>query len=150
MTGRKGFTLVELMIVVLIVGVLAAVLVPMLTARLESARWSEGKAGVGTISTAIRALYAEQGEQFVATTTVTDYINAEDLQGRYFSVGCYSLSGVTVPTGGGVDNWPVHYNITVTNPVAAGETLAAPGAPGTNWKVTSWTMDHMGNWSKSP
>ena len=41
MKSRKGFTLVELMVVVVIVALLAALLIPMLTARIEAARWSE-------------------------------------------------------------------------------------------------------------
>ncbi|HUV67456.1 MAG TPA: prepilin-type N-terminal cleavage/methylation domain-containing protein, partial [Sedimentisphaerales bacterium] len=63
MKSRKGFTLIELMVVVLIVAVLAAVLIPMLTARLEAARWSEGKAGAGTIATSVRAMAAEFGNE---------------------------------------------------------------------------------------
>jgi len=58
---RKGFTLIELMVVILIVAILAAVAIPILTARIDAAKWSEGKAMMGTIATAIRAYYAEHG-----------------------------------------------------------------------------------------
>ncbi len=59
MLQRKGFTLVELMVVVLIVGILAAVSIPLLSGRIDSSKWSEGNAGAGTIRTAVRAYYAE-------------------------------------------------------------------------------------------
>ena len=62
MKNRKGFTLVELMVVVVIVALLAALLIPMLTARIEAARWSEGRAAAGTIATALRAYIIEVAE----------------------------------------------------------------------------------------
>jgi prepilin-type N-terminal cleavage/methylation domain-containing protein len=61
MNRRKGFTLIELMVVILIVGILAAVAIPILRGRIDAAKWSEGKSMVGTIATAIRAYQAEKG-----------------------------------------------------------------------------------------
>ena len=58
---RKGFTLVELMIVILIVAILAAVAIPLMTGRIDAAKWSEAKAAMGTIATGVRAYYAENG-----------------------------------------------------------------------------------------
>ena len=61
MRNRKAFTMVELMVVVMIVGILAAVAVPMMTGRVDAAKWSEGKAAMGTIASALRAYAAEKG-----------------------------------------------------------------------------------------
>ena len=48
-TGRKGFTLVELMVVVIIVGVLAAVAVPIFRGNVKRAMASEGAALLGSV-----------------------------------------------------------------------------------------------------
>jgi len=149
MRNKKGFTLIELMVVVLIVAVLAAVLVPMFTARLEAARWSEGKAGAGTIATAIRAMYAEEGEDSFDDTDrdVASYCNPEDLYGKYFAIDCYRISTLDAP---GTGNYPVTYTIVVTAP----DLRDAPnGAAGTGtaatWKVARWTLNHLGDWTKT-
>ena len=143
MKSRKGFTLIELMVVVLIVAILAAILVPLLTARLESARWSEGKAGAGTIATCIRALYAEVGEESLTTSFPTSttplvsvFINEEDLYGKYFRYGDYLITGFAVDP---LVTPPVNYTITVTAPTGTAYT----------WKVASWALDQDGFWTRT-
>ena len=54
---RKGFTLLELMIVVAIVGVLAAVALPLYTEYMKKARTAEAKANIGDIRVAQLAYY---------------------------------------------------------------------------------------------
>ena len=56
---EKGFTLIELMVVILIVAILAAVAIPILRGRIQAAKWSEGAAIAGTIKTAAKVCYAE-------------------------------------------------------------------------------------------
>ncbi|MBE0535340.1 MAG: type II secretion system protein [Phycisphaerae bacterium] len=95
MKSRKGFTLIELMVVVLIVAILAAVIVPMMRARIDAAKWSEGRAGIGTISTAARAYWAEHQDQAVlvtdAPTLAQLFPTADDLGGKYFEQASYSI-----------------------------------------------------------
>ena len=82
---RKGFTLIELMVVILIVGILAAVAIPLMRGRIDSAKWSEGKAMVGTIATALRAYGAEKGDAGTWPPTLTQLgFVAGDLTGTYF------------------------------------------------------------------
>ncbi len=59
MRSRKGFTLIELMVVILIVGILAAVAIPIMRGRIDAAKWSEGRAMMGSIATGIRAYCVE-------------------------------------------------------------------------------------------
>src|SRR5207253_861712 len=60
-TIQKGFTLIELMIVVAIIGILAAIAVPAYQDYTIKARVSEGAALVGAARTAVDVAYAETG-----------------------------------------------------------------------------------------
>ena len=118
---RKGFTLVELMVVILIVGILAAVAVPILRGKIDQAKWSEAAATAGAIRSAGRAYFAENptaaaalvGTALTDTTAATLGFTAGDLTGKYFDVADFTISAFT----GG------HATITVT----AGTGLAGTG-----------------------
>ncbi|MFQ5835708.1 MAG: type IV pilin protein, partial [bacterium] len=47
--GKKGFTLIELMVVVIVVGILAAAAIPIYRFAMSRAYSSEAKATMGTI-----------------------------------------------------------------------------------------------------
>ncbi len=53
--NQKGFTMVELMVVVVIVGVLAAVAVPMYSKYVKNARVAEASGKIGEVVTAAKA-----------------------------------------------------------------------------------------------
>lgn len=62
--NKKGFTLIELMIVVAIIGILAAIAIPnFLTFRLK-AKTSEAKSNLGAIRTVEEAYKAEEDEYY--------------------------------------------------------------------------------------
>jgi type IV pilus assembly protein PilE len=101
MMNRKGFTLIELMVVIFIVGILAAVAIPIMRGRIDAAKWSEGKAAMGSIRTAIRAYEAEKGTTYTYTGTTLANLGftlrsggatVSDLDGKYFTEECYTLS----------------------------------------------------------
>ena len=92
MKSRKGFTLIELMVVILIVGILAAVAIPLMRGRIDSAKWTEGKSAMGTIGTSLRAYAAENA---AGTTVINDLgITDSDLKGTYFEIADYLITAV--------------------------------------------------------
>lgn len=102
----RGFTLVELMIVVIVVGVLAGVAIPMYQLATERAKATEAVAALGSVRVAMRNYYAEHqtfvNASFVDGTQVTTggvlEVTDVDLSGRYFSTDCYTFDGAPTAT----------------------------------------------------
>lgn len=99
MKRAKGFTLVELMVVVLIVAILAAVAIPLMQGRINSAKWSEGKAAIGTIASGLRAYAAENPNFLVAPTKAEVGILSTDLNGTYFDDPAYQIVSASCANG---------------------------------------------------
>jgi len=68
MKGNKGFTLIELMIVVAIIGILAAIAIPNFMTYQAKSRQSEAKVGLGGIFTTATSYFAENGTYSVLPT----------------------------------------------------------------------------------
>ena len=135
MKKTKGFTLVELMVVVLIVGILAAIAIPVMRGRVDSAKWSEGKAGAGTIATALRAYAAEQGTNGTYPPTLADLgFIASDLHGTYFVIGNYTITLAAFTAGADPE---LTFTITVTAPAG----ISSP---------SQVTLDQAGTWVETP
>lgn len=61
MTKQKGFTLIELMIVIAIIGILAAVAIPAYTDYLKRSKVTEGINLLGGLKTPAEEYYADKG-----------------------------------------------------------------------------------------
>ena len=93
---KKGFTLIELMVVILIVGILAAASIPLMQGRIDKAKWAEACAMAGTIKSAERVYYVENGSVLtgsVSTNATALGFSTDDLTGTYFDASDFSVSG---------------------------------------------------------
>jgi type II secretion system protein G len=80
--NQKGFTLMELMIVIVIIGVLAAVGVPAYKGYTDRAKKAACDAQIKTVKTAVGMYYADEGEypDGLTATNLGEYIeNITDL-----------------------------------------------------------------------
>lgn len=96
---KKGFTLIELMVVILIVGILAAASVPLMRGRIDKAKWAEANAMAGTVQTAARVYFAENGSVSADVTMAELGFNTDDLTGTYFVEGDFTITSVDPDTG---------------------------------------------------
>ena len=91
---QSGFTLVELMIVVAIIGVLSAVAVPNFKKYQAKAKTSEAKVQLAAAYTALQAFYGDFG----AYSTCLSYMGygpGNEYMSRYYGVGIASDGGST-------------------------------------------------------
>jgi len=125
---RGGFTLVELMIVVVIVAVLALVAIPGYQSNVATAKMSEGITGAGVIRTALRTYSVTHSGSYPTLSDVNGNglgviaVSGDDLNGKFFSPENYT-----------VNSSAASYTIRVT--------LAGDGS--------FWQVDEEGNVSKS-
>ena len=64
---NKGFTLIELVMVIVILGILAAIAIPRFVNLQDSARQAAADGSIGAMRTAVSAYYAEQATAGAAT-----------------------------------------------------------------------------------
>ena len=134
MPDKRAFTLIELMVVVLILSILAAVSIPIYVGRVDSAVCSEGKALAGDLARAIRLYGSEKGPAggygADSPSLLQLGVSPGELTGAYFHADDFSWS--TTYTAG--SDPALTFEITVDTPervnTLSGLTLDSDGVWG--------------------
>ncbi|RLA95036.1 MAG: prepilin-type cleavage/methylation domain-containing protein [Deltaproteobacteria bacterium] len=122
--NKKGFTLVELMIVVIIIGILTAVGVPLYLGYVKDAKVSSAKAVIGTIVNAEKVEHQKTGS-FKEVTT-------EQFEG----------DPANNPLGIDVRDATQFWTLSVTDVDADGFKVTATGKAGTDYEDTEVILDY--------
>ena len=92
LNNRKGFTLIELIVVIAIIGILAAILIPQFTGFTKKAESTQMTVEAKQIATAADAIYAEKGStpnsdaiKKIAGADITGTINPIALEGNHIT-----------------------------------------------------------------
>jgi type IV pilus assembly protein PilA len=133
--SKKGFTLIELMIVVAIIGILAAIAIPNFLKFQAKSKQSEAKSNLGAVFTGELAFFGEQNKYGDfdqinwSPTGVTRYhysLGTFQLATNNVNVG-YSIAGLTEASWAGNLNNAVYDNgDVIAGPFTIGFTIVSP------------------------
>jgi type IV pilus assembly protein PilA len=133
--SESGFTLVELLVVMLILGILAAIAIPSFFNQRDKARDADAKAAVRTAQTAMETYRTDSGGDYLPTPSVAQLVNIEEtLGGADLQAPVSTADTYTVRVDSDTGNW---FSISRTNTGATTfdcETEENAGCPlGGNW-----------------
>jgi prepilin-type N-terminal cleavage/methylation domain-containing protein len=114
-TNQKGFTMIELMVVVVIVGVLSAVAVPLYSKYIKNARVTEATGRIGEIVTASKT-WAMENQDASGNPTWPS------ASGGIVDLSASDMFTYAITAGGGANATSNAYTITATG--AAGDKMA--------------------------
>jgi len=100
-TMQKGFTLIELMIVVAIIAILAAIAIPAYQNYLIRAQVSEGAVLADGLKTPLSEYFSNQGDFPNTLASIGLPANAASVSGKYVSQVSLSGNGIIVAKFGG-------------------------------------------------
>ena len=135
--NKSGFTMIELMVVVIIVAILAAAAIPFYTANVKKAIRTEADATLGAIRSAERIYKSETGTYTNATSGQIDTILGVDVtDAHYFSSAAYTVTGASATA--------FLANCTVDNSNPAVAPGAATAQKSLYWGGDTFTMNQLG------
>ena len=136
--GKKGFTLIELMIVVAIIGILAAIAIPNFLRFQAKSKQSEAKTNLGGIFTAETSYFSEHNN--FADLDVISWAPVGSAKYRYMLANAALSLGNTAVV---LDAWTVAPGFSNATPQAF--TAGAQGNVDTDDLKDQWVIDDVRN-----
>lgn len=164
--GKQGFSMIELLVVLLIIGILAAVAAPFFLQNADKTRASEAVAGAGSIRSSERNYYVQNNSSYFGVTDGATYFGSDTgnqsavlgvqiANPKYFSPASYTVTvggnfGAT-PTGiSAAQGYVIEVN-GATPPNIAGASIANGAANAGDVSNIMVEMDNSGQtiWSSN-
>jgi len=139
MKGKQGFTLIELMIVVAIIGILAAIAIPNFMTYQAKARQSEAKVGLGGIFTTAVSYFAENNTYSVSSAAQLGYSPAGSPKYSFYYGG--GGAGSTINAGATLTQCASTWQASTISATATNFTAGAQGNIDGDPECDEWTMD---------
>lgn len=127
--NAKGFTLIELVIVIVIIGILSVIAVPLYRGYVRRAAGAEGAALVGSVASAEKAYFSEHGA-YTALTNTSSALDINSGTNKFFTsftvTGTASTFTVTT-TGATTSNDSSGVTVTLNQPNGGAPTITVTG-----------------------
>ncbi len=137
--GQKGFTLIELMIVVAIIGILAAIAIPNFMTYQAKSKQSEAKGNLAGIYTSEVAYFGDNNTYSDDFGAIGFVVASTGSQRYSYQIKNFTLNGTSAAACSTFTN----ANLTGTPPAATGFTAAATGNIDGDTYCDTWTIDDI-------